>query len=838
MSEPGLKRGPKWRWSIGTKLIIAFLALAIIPMSVTAYYNLTQGQSAVTELARENLMELSHGTARQIGQLLIENQRASATLAGEPMVAQFLAAAQEERQAMVPRINRILKNYADTHPDYDAPGLLDVNGIVVASLAQILIGKDRSFRDYFQASIKGQPYVSDILVERGTGRPGVFLTNPVISADGKILGINIVWLKGGAIWKIIDDVQTGNRGRAFLVDQDGVIIAHPNRDLLYHSLGELTPEAKATISATIRFGVSKDNKTPLIPKSLGMDDLAAELAATQGSGACRYYSPLDHRDHVVGYSRLEAHPWIVVVDLPETQFLAPLRRLESMAAISVALVGILTLIVSILLVRSITRPIRRLTDAALAVEDNQPFKPSDIADVTSGRDEIAQLGRAFSHMVLALRQELTERQQAEKRMEHLAAVLRAIRNVNQLITREKDRDRLFKGACQNLVETRGYHNAWIALLDEAGELVAIAEAGLDKYFFPLIEQFKRGELPDCGQRALSQEGVIVTQDPPADCPDCPLSVTYGGGTGMTVRLEHEGKVYGLLTVSIPRDFIGDEEEQALFQEVARDIAFALHNLELEEERQRAKEALKEYSERLEEMVEERTKELKDAQEALIRQEKLAILGELAGGVGHELRNPLGVMSNAVFYLKTILDKADEKTGEYLDILSSEIGNANKIVSDLLSFSRTRPAEREKITVAELVAQVLEKQPAPENVEVTTSIASDLPSVFVDPRQIDQVLTNLITNAYQAMPEGGKMTINAQAEKEQVSLSIADTGSGISKENITKLFEPLFTTRARGIGLGLAVSRSLAEANGGSIEVESEEGRGSTFIVVLPTKRNG
>jgi len=450
----------------------------------------------------------------------------------------------------------------------------------------------------------------------------------------------------------------------------------------------------------------------------------------------------------------------------------------------------------------------------------------------------AKLDELVEARTAELRKANKQLQQAEARLEHLNLVLRAIRNVNQLIIKEKDRDRLLKGACQNLIETRGYHNAWIALLDEAGELVAIAEAGLGEDFLPMLEQLKRGELTTCGQRALSQEGVVVTQDPASDCPDCPLSTKFSGRAAMTMRLKHERKVYGLVAVSIPQDFIRDEEEQALFQEVARDVAFALHNLELEEERQRAKEALKEYSERLEEMVEERTKELKDAQETLIRQEKLAILGELAGGVGHELRNPLGVMSNAVFYLKTILDKADEKTREYLDILSSEIRNADKIVSDLVGFSRTRLAEREKITVADLVAQALEKHPAPESVEVITSIASDLPPVFVDPRQIGQVLTNLITNAYQAMPEGGKMTINAQAEKDQVSLSITDTGSGISKENITKLFEPLFTTRARGIGLGLAVSRSLAEANGGSIEVESEEGRGSAFIVGLPAKRNG
>jgi len=228
-------------------------------------------------------------------------------------------------------------------------------------------------------------------------------------------------------------------------------------------------------------------------------------------------------------------------------------------------------------------------------------------------------------------------------------------------------------------------------------------------------------------------------------------------------------------------------------------------------------------------------ERKEMEEQLVRKEHLAILGQLAGGVGHELRNPLGVISNAVYYLQTILPDADETTKEYLEMIASEVGNSEKIVSDLLDLSRAKPAERQEIAVSDLVARLLEKQPPPEKVKVTTKIASDLPPVFVDSRQIGQVLVNLVINAYQAMPEGGRLTIKARAEKGQVYLSITDTGCGISQENMERLFEPLFTTKAKGIGLGLAVSKNLLEANGGSIEVESKEGKGSTFTVILPTK---
>lgn len=144
----------------------------------------------------------------------------------------------------------------------------------------------------------------------------------------------------------------------------------------------------------------------------------------------------------------------------------------------------------------------------------------------------------------------------------------------------------------------------------------------------------------------------------------------------------------------------------------------------------------------------------------------------------------------------------------------------------------------------MVAQIIEREPPPESVNVAIEIPPDLPPVYVYARQMEQVLNNLVINAYHAMPEGGELTISAHVietsevsgkppRSEWVALSITDTGYGISKENIKKLFDPLYTTKERGIGLGLTVCKSLVELNRGSIEVESEEEVGSTFTVRLP-----
>ena len=198
--------------------------------------------------------------------------------------------------------------------------------------------------------------------------------------------------------------------------------------------------------------------------------------------------------------------------------------------------------------------------------------------------------------LISIATDITERKRAEEKLEHLNRVLRAIRNVNQLITKEKDRDRLLKGACDKLIETLGYYSVWIGLLDKSGGLVPVAESGLDKYFQELVKQCENGKLSNCACRALRQSEVVVIEDVQTNCRDCPLAKLYQDRGALSARLEYGDKVYGVLTASIPIAYIQDKEEQMLFKELTGDTAFALHNMELEEERKRAEEALKQSEE--------------------------------------------------------------------------------------------------------------------------------------------------------------------------------------------------------------------------------------------------
>ncbi|MBD3268197.1 PAS domain S-box protein, partial [bacterium] len=171
------------------------------------------------------------------------------------------------------------------------------------------------------------------------------------------------------------------------------------------------------------------------------------------------------------------------------------------------------------------------------------------------------------------------RRMLQSRLEHQNRVLAAIRNVNQLITHEKARDRLLNESCRLLTETHGYYNAWIALLNNDQTVESYYHAGFNGGFEPMAERLRAGSPPHCALKTIESGGVHIMTDPPTQCLDCPLAGEYGGRAGLTQRLEHDGRVFGWLSVSTPEEYAHDKEEADLFVEVGGDLAFALSKIE-------------------------------------------------------------------------------------------------------------------------------------------------------------------------------------------------------------------------------------------------------------------
>jgi two-component system, NtrC family, sensor kinase len=247
--------------------------------------------------------------------------------------------------------------------------------------------------------------------------------------------------------------------------------------------------------------------------------------------------------------------------------------------------------------------------------------------------------------------------------------------------------------------------------------------------------------------------------------------------------------------------------------------------------------LKQWGRTLERRVDERTQELRETQDALVQSEKLASLGKMAAGVAHEVNNPLtSILINACLLLET--RKPGDPEHESLTLIAEETSRCAQIVRGLLEFARQTPSQTAHADINEIVertVQLLEKQASVRNITILKDLDPALPAIDLDRSKMQQVFSNLVINAIEAMPSGGTLRIVSCLGSDGRSLEVrfADTGIGIPAENLHKIFDPFFTTKSWGTGLGLAVSYGIIERQGGTIEVESEVGRGTVFKVKLP-----
>jgi signal transduction histidine kinase len=216
-------------------------------------------------------------------------------------------------------------------------------------------------------------------------------------------------------------------------------------------------------------------------------------------------------------------------------------------------------------------------------------------------------------------------------------------------------------------------------------------------------------------------------------------------------------------------------------------------------------------------------------------QRLTDITELSGMIGHDLRNPLTGIAGATYYLKTkYASKMDSKGKEMLGIIEDDISYSNKIINDLLEYSGGIKIDLKKTSPKSLIQESLSITPVPENVQLV-DLAGDEPALTVDVDKLKRAFTNVIKNAFDAMPDGGLMKISSKKLKRNVEFTFTDTGAGMSKETLEKLWVPLFTTKAKGMGFGLPISKRLVEAHGGSISVTSTIGKGTTVTITIPAE---
>jgi PAS domain S-box-containing protein len=573
-------------------------------------------------------------------------------------------------------------------------------------------------------------------------------------------------------------------------------------------------------------------------------------------------------------------------------------------------------------------------------------------ELISVRDQLRilneQLEARVAERTAALAAEVAERKRAQEREHHLNRVLTAIRNVNQLIVREKDPGRLVQQACEMLVETRGYRAVWIAVDGRGGPPSLVAQAGWGEAFEALSLRLREGKLPPCWGRALAAESGLAVLDPRETCHECPLWKAYGPDAAGVAPLRHGARDFGTLAICLAPGARVDDEEASLLVEVASDLGLALHAMDTERRRaayaqivassqdamalvdcryvfeeanpscarlmgrdesaivgHRAAEILGEEfflrtgKPNLDrcfqgEIVSFETpwevpglgsrfieaqyspcrapdgsvcsaavsiRDITDRKQAEAEREKLEeqfrasqkleAIGSLAGGIAHDFNNLLSVILCCTEFAMVRVRDDDQARDELLEVKKAG-ERAVALTRQILAFSRKQVLRPVVLNLNQITAGVekMLRRILGEDVDYRQVLAPDLGMVWADPGQIEQVLMNLVVNARDAMPEGGKLTIetsNVELDAEYaarhvavkpgpyVRFAITDTGCGMDERTQARIFEPFFTTkeRGKGTGLGLSTVYGIVKQSGGNIWVYSEPGQGTAFKIYLP-----
>ncbi len=444
-----------------------------------------------------------------------------------------------------------------------------------------------------------------------------------------------------------------------------------------------------------------------------------------------------------------------------------------------------------------------------------------------------QGGEGSVNVLYGSLQDITELRIATERIAHLNNVLRAIRDVNQLIVRERSREKLIHEGCRLLVDNRGYAFALIILTDEHERPVSWAEAGMEKNFEPLSAMLEQGQLPSCCTPARPSENAVLIGERGEMCAPCPIAGVFDRNELLCVRLAHGGATFGYLMAAVEHGLGVDPEELGLFSEMAGDLAYALRGLQVDQ----AHEASVRRSETLERQ--------------LLQAQKMESVGRLAGGVAHDYNNMLSVIiGNAELSMFKV--GADSPVRADLEEILNAAQRSAQITRQLLAFARKQTIDPKVLDLNVTLEGMLKmlRRLIGEDIDLAWRPEARLWPVKMDPAQLDQILANLCVNARDAIAGVGKVTIETHNQNldqaycadhagftpgDFVLLAVSDDGCGMEETTLDCIFEPFFTTKNRneGTGLGLATVYGIVKQNNGFINVYSEPEKGTTFRIYLP-----
>ena len=449
-------------------------------------------------------------------------------------------------------------------------------------------------------------------------------------------------------------------------------------------------------------------------------------------------------------------------------------------------------------------------------------------------NEIGEIAQAFGRMLVELRA-------STERLEDLVFKLGALNDMVEMAARIPRIEDLLSHVLERTMRAVSAGIGSIMLLDRERRTLRVAvgrglqEAGRGPVEVKVGEGIA-GKVVEMGEAVVVED---IEKDPRFGQASDPR---YGGGSFICMPLRVAERIVGVVNLAKKEVAPGttgvfSQTDLQFLNALATYTAYAVDNARLFEEAQQA-------AQRLQEVVEDQKLRLSLAQQQMIQAAKLSALGELVAGVAHELNNPLTVLVGASDILE---QQAPEELKEYAQMIREATDAARHIVRGLLTFGRQMPLERRHVMVDELIEKVLALTSADlriESVKVDRDMAADLPPVWADGNQLQQVLVNLVTNAKQAMAElpeaERRLKVATRAlGPDRVRISVEDTGPGIPADVLPKIFDPFVTTKgSAGTGLGLSISYGIIREHGGQIRADSRPGHGATFTIDLPVGSAG
>jgi signal transduction histidine kinase len=455
-------------------------------------------------------------------------------------------------------------------------------------------------------------------------------------------------------------------------------------------------------------------------------------------------------------------------------------------------------------------------------------EPADVAHgLKLGADDYIRKPYNYHELLARARSKMHARQledRLQRRNEQLEALVRIGADLNQRLGLSELIDLLLALPGQEL----GAEAVELFLFDEQQRLLHC-----QKHQAPPAADLNAAEArlkqpkTVAGQVYASGEPLLIADttqasDKPTDLESSHLR------SAIAVPFRHQGKLMGILIAahSSPNRF--SDTDLRLLRSIGEQAALAARNAQLHAELQR-------HAQNLESMVEVRTQELRAAQDQLVRTEKLAALGRLAAGIAHEVNNPLQPILNCLEVATEDIESGEPVDVEVLRVAEKEVQRIKTIVARLLDFARPGTGDMRELEIHPLVQEVLvlaRKQLERMHIELTTNIVP-VPPLIGNPAQLKQVILNLVLNAMEAMPDGGRLTVGLCPDGGGAAITVRDTGMGMDSEAIAQIFDPFYSTKEDGTGLGLAVSYGIIEGHGGQIRVESLPNKGTTFTIWLP-----